>query len=308
MSSTFKPMLSGTMKDTSLIKFPVIASPKLDGIRIVVHDKLGPVTRSLKSIPNTYVRNTINSLDLAYLDGELVVGDVASPIAFNRTQSAVMSSLGSPDFTFVVFDSFEHPDKPYTERFAEAAAKVAIANVIAPDIKIVLIENMDISSLDDLSYYEMDCLVQNYEGVMIRQPDGPYKFGRSTERAGTLVKLKQYSDDEAVVVGVEYLQRNNNVATTNALGRTERSSHKGGKTTDYTEVGALIVKGITGPYEDITFKIGTGFTQEMRQNLAYEGDDLIGNIVNYIYQDEGAKDAPRFPRFNGFRDPDTMSV
>jgi len=307
MSTTFKPMLSGTMKNPDLIKFPVIASPKLDGIRIVVHPTLGPVTRSLKSIPNLHVRAMINALNLSYLDGELLVGDVYAPDAFNSTQSAVMSSAGTPDFTFVVFDSFEHPEKPYIERFAEATVKVAAANLVAPSVKIVMIENTEINTVNSLTFYELNSLLQGYEGVMIRQPDGPYKFGRSTERAGTLVKLKQYADDEAVVTGVEYLQRNNNVATTNALGRTERSSHKSGKKTDYYEVGALIVEGLTGPYKGVTFKVGTGYTQAMRKQLADDSEDLVGKIVNYIYQDEGAKDAPRFPRFNGFRDPDTMS-
>lgn len=307
MSANFKPMLSGTMKDLELIQFPVIGSPKLDGIRIVVHPSLGPVTRSLKSIPNVHVRDTINSLDLAYLDGELLVGDVSATDAFNRTQSAVMSSAGSPEFTFMVFDSFEHPDKPYTERFAEAAVKVAIANMTAPNVKIVLIENTVLDSVDELDFYELKNMLDGYEGVMIRQPGGPYKFGRSTERSGTLVKIKQFADAEAEVIGVEYLQRNNNTATTNALGRTERSSHKAGKITDYFEIGALVVTGINGPYEGVNFKIGTGFTQAMRQDLAREGDDLIGRTVNYIYQEEGSQDAPRFPRFNGFRDPDTMS-
>lgn len=302
-------MLAATMKSSDLVKFPLIASPKLDGIRIVIHPELGPVTRSLKPIPNLYIRNKLNALEcLKYLDGEIIVGNPKAHDAFNVTQSAVMSSSGEPQFTFVVFDSFEHPEQPYTERIKKAAHGVTRCNLSNLGGFSILIENRTISDLDTLEYYESDMVGEGYEGIMIRQPEGPYKFGRSTERAGTLVKIKQFSDSEAIIVGYEFLQHNDNEAKTNVFGRTERSSHKAGKRENIFEIGALIVKGINGKFKDVTFKIGTGFTQKMRQDLSLEGEDLIGKTVNYVYQEEGSKDAPRFPRFNGFRDPDTMDA
>src|SRR5437899_138139 len=72
-----------------------------------------------------------------------------------------------------------------------------------------------------------DC--RGFEGVMLRKPDGPYKFGRSTVREGYLMKVKRFTQEEAVVVGYEEQETNLNEATKDALGHTKRSSHKAGK-------------------------------------------------------------------------------
>ncbi len=46
----FRPLLAATIENNEqlgALAYPMIASPKVDGIRIVVHPALGPVTRSL---------------------------------------------------------------------------------------------------------------------------------------------------------------------------------------------------------------------------------------------------------------------
>ena len=50
-----KPMLSATCKDSSQLVYPVLVTPKLDGIRCLVKDT-GVVSRTLKPIPNKYIR------------------------------------------------------------------------------------------------------------------------------------------------------------------------------------------------------------------------------------------------------------
>ena len=55
---TFKPLLAYTIKDLTKLKFPVYASPKVDGIRGTVVD--GTLrTRSGKLFPNRHVRESL---------------------------------------------------------------------------------------------------------------------------------------------------------------------------------------------------------------------------------------------------------
>ncbi|MEX3614478.1 MAG: hypothetical protein VB141_12185 [Burkholderia gladioli] len=51
----FKPMLAATLTKPELIKFPVWASPKIDGIRCVFFGGAA-YSRSLKPIPNPVVQ------------------------------------------------------------------------------------------------------------------------------------------------------------------------------------------------------------------------------------------------------------
>jgi DNA ligase-1 len=75
--SKFKPMLAAsTVPDLNDINYPVMASPKLDGIRCVTPN--GDVlSRNLKAIPNHHVRHTLQALRVQGLDGELMIdGDL----------------------------------------------------------------------------------------------------------------------------------------------------------------------------------------------------------------------------------------
>ena len=50
-----RPMLAETVEDVNSINYPVLVSPKLDGIRILKIDG-NIVTRKFKPLPNTYTR------------------------------------------------------------------------------------------------------------------------------------------------------------------------------------------------------------------------------------------------------------
>jgi DNA ligase-1 len=86
---TFKPMLASPAPET--IKFPVLASPKLDGIRCIIRDGVA-VSRNLKPIPNVYIQKSLAGLPP--LDGELIVGPPVGNDVWNRSNSGVMSRDG----------------------------------------------------------------------------------------------------------------------------------------------------------------------------------------------------------------------
>jgi ATP-dependent DNA ligase len=110
-----KPMLAEKITDEQIeeLSYPLLVTPKIDGIRcIVVNGKA--LTRSLKPIPNHFVRTMIEASCPDGFDGEIVVEG-----GFNATQSAVMSAEGTPDFRYLVFDFLRQPE-PYSARMQRA--------------------------------------------------------------------------------------------------------------------------------------------------------------------------------------------
>jgi DNA ligase-1 len=111
--------------------------------------------------------------------------------------------------------------------------------------------------------------------------------------------LKLFEDMEATVVGVEEMQHNGNDAFTNELGRTARSSCKGGKV-GLGVLGKLNLVGMTGPFKDVAFDCGTGFDAKQRED--YWDVDVTGMVAKIKYFPVGSKDKPRHPVFLGWRD------
>jgi DNA ligase-1 len=288
----FKPMLAATIEDTSSLTYPLIVSPKLDGIRAMVQGGQ-LVSRNLKPIPNKAVRAFYSSIMFEGLDGELIVGDPTDKDAFNRTSSGVMSHEGAPDVCFHIFDVFT-PNLGFEDRH-QGLARLFSANVKG----FKLVPHMRCSNEKALREAETTFLEQGYEGLMVRSIDGQYKQGRSTAKQGWLLKLKQFRDAEAVVIGIEEQLHNGNTAIKNALGNLERSSKKEGMVGKNT-LGALKVRGINGTFKGVEFSIGTGFDAAQRDAIWGDGT-LIGKIVTYKYFPLGCLEAPRFPVFSGFR-------
>jgi DNA ligase-1 len=109
---------------------------------------------------------------------------------------------------------------------------------------------------------ELDRILQlGGEGLMLRKPHEHYKGGRTTD----LLKVKRFHDEEAVVVGVE-----------------QGSGRNAGR------MGALICVDVKG----VTFKVGTGFNDNMRDN-----PPSYGATITYKYQEKTRDGKPRFPVF-----------
>ncbi len=300
-----KPMLSGKVTNLKKIKYPVWVSPKLDGVRALVLPGVGLVSRTLKPIPNKHTREMFKHL--VGCDGELIVGAATDPDVFNKTTSAVMTEEGTPDVKFIIFDYFTEPDLPYFT-VPEDDDKVRDSRIdrLGPFLRSLPKDNKEnVLVLAQKLLYDTPCvlyeegtyLLQGFEGIMLRSPEGKYKFGRSTEKEQYLLKLKRFEDSEAVVLGTKEQLANNNLQTVDNLGHKVRSSHKE-NLVPAGMLGTLLVKDIK---TDVEFEVGTGFTDEQRKLLWKERDTLPGRIVKYKYQKIGVKVRPRFPVFLGFR-------
>ena len=286
----FKPILAGVLATP---KFPYIGSPKLDGIRCVIPESQ-PLSRTLKLIPNLEIREVLGNLDLKGLDGELIVGDPSSPTAFKDTTSFVMSkNKKGESWIYWVFDDFTDPTLPFYRRLHLAAHRTTVLN--SPNVRLVPHELIEFIS--HLYKKEESYLKQGFEGIMLRDPAGIYKYGRSTIRENILLKLKRFKDDEATIIGTVELLTNYNPREEDEQGNYNRSSHKENRIPANT-LGSLTVMGSSG----IIFNIGSGFTSEERKNLWDNRDNLLDMTITYKYFEIGEYDKPRFPIFLGFRE------
>ena len=285
---TIKVLLAGKVDDDKL-RYPLLCTPKLDGIRCSMVNGT-PMSRNMKPIPNEHIRKTLNGLP--ELDGELMTkGD------FNNVMSGVMSADGTPDFMYHVFDTF-HKDLhhlPYSERIEHLMWMDE-----HPNIELVL--PIMIYDEKELEILHSRYLEEGYEGTMVRDPNGKYKFGRSTTNEGILLKLKPFDDDEAILVEIIEKMVNNNPLEKDELGRAKRSSHKENLTPDGTS-GSVVVD-----WNGLRFNLGfgPGLDDKFKQELWDERDYNIGQKVKFRYQGVSKDGIPRFGKMLGFRHEDDL--
>lgn len=292
--SISKPMLACDF-DASKLQYPILASAKLDGIRALSHNGV-MLSRTLKPIPSHHIQATLKALKLDGMDGELIVGEPTAPDCYNRTVSHVMAHDKTFDFTYHVFDIFDS-ENLYDVRHQNLLNRLQDVSGIVKLHPHVLIHNET-----QLLTFEQEQLGMGYEGLILRNPVGHYKNGRSTVKEGLLLKVKRFHDAEAEIIGFDEQLKNNNVKLTDERGFSKRSSHQDnmeGKDT----LGALQVRDVlTG----IEFSIGTGLDDTTRAEIWADRDGFLGQMVKYKSFQIGVKDKPRFPVFLGMRAAEDM--
>jgi DNA ligase-1 len=294
-----KPMLACGLEtdDLAKLKYPVAATPKLDGIRCLKPDDDRVLTRSFKPIPNEFIRTTLMDILPAGADGEIMAGG-----NFQEVTHAVMGHESRPDFVYCMFDYVSDSFKePYVDRMEKAKSWW---NRLPEEkrFRVRLLMPTPIHDVDELLVFERHCITNDYEGIIVRDPLGPYKNGRSTRKEGWLLKFKRFVDAEATVVGFEELTLNGNVKTYDAFGHAQHSSHKENLVPMDT-LGALVLEDEDGK----RFNVGTGFDCELRRKIWADRDRVLGATVKYKYFPVGVKELPRHPVFLGFRDAKDMS-
>ena len=286
----FRPMLAVTCEDLTKVNYPVILSEKLDGLRASIHNGI-VMSRSMKPIPSAAVQAKFGKPEYEGYDGEIIYGDKNAKDVFNKSTRACMSHEFPEEFDidnlhFYVFDVIG--EEPYCIRY----------EMIEPDTKnnVHRLWSIYVNSPEEVAKYESEFLQDGAEGVILRSPTGKYKQGRSTLKEGYLLKVKRFTDEEATVVGFEEKMHNANEATTGELGQTKRSSHQENMIPCNT-LGALVVS--SGKWGE--FKIGTGFDDELRQEIWNNKEAVLGKLVKFKYFAVGVKISPRFPVFLGWR-------
>ena len=285
-----KPLLASPL-DFKHVGYPVLVSPKIDGIRaIMMHGKI--YSRSMKLLPNRFIQQEARGF-LHGLDGEIVVGDPTHPNCMQNTSSGVMSYDGEPDFRYLVFDAFNCPGTyAYRNRY------VGNALAVNHHPRVIHVQQTLCNTRDDIEMMMARYLEQGYEGLMVRSQSGGYKHGRSTAREGILLKYKVFESEWGQVVGFEEFMHNANELKTDNLGYAERSSHKDNMV-PMGMLGSLVVK---SPKWVDTFKVGSGFDFVQRKEIWKDRELFMGRSVEFKYQPHGVLDVPRMPIFKAFRE------
>lgn len=268
-------MLAGKYDEDKIRKIlPVYGQIKLDGIRAYIEDGYAR-TRSTKPVRSQQVQSFVayNKHILEGLDGEFICGDPTARNCYNRTDSSVMSfNKPDEDLTYYVFDMWDSAGT-FQERWDDILAM----NFSGLETRVKLVETRLLWTIEEIDQFMDEMIALGHEGIVLRNPNSFYKNGRGTPVQGELIKRKdgRWIDTEATVIGVKELRSNQNEATINALGYTERSGHQEN----------LIPQGVLGsvevvgkfPEDDMLHKslwgetystsIGTGFDDQMRMDL-----------------------------------------
>jgi len=160
-----------------------------------------------------------------------------------------------------------------------------------------------VKDLDSVLRYEEKWVVnEGYEGVMLRSLEGRYKEGRSTFNEGYLLKVKRFEPGEATIISAFEMMHNDNVAETNELGRTKRSSAQ----ENLRAAGVLGGFNVRDVETGVKFSVGSGFNAQQKEQFWAEREQLAGKIIRYKSLQVGAMDKPRHPIFLGFRSKEDM--
>jgi DNA ligase-1 len=296
--------------------YPLIAMPKLDGVRgLNVESQLK--ARSLKSFKNKALTALYSKPEFNGFDGELVAGAVTDPDLCRKTTSLVNTIKGSHNCGWALFDYVPNDEVaalPYYQRHMLLEAKVTelrntmlgVANFLFV-IPILICENED-----ELLVAEEMWLKQGYEGVIIRSMDGRYKYGRTTQKEATYLRIKRFVDGECEILELIEGETNNNVPQINELGQTYRTSHQENKVGNGM-IGSFkgrALKDIKDPTtkklliaKDQIIVVTSGkMSHDERLSYYQNPETILGKIAKFKFFPKGQKDKPRFPTFQSFRD------
>lgn len=282
--------------------FPCIGQPKVDGVRGMQIRIAKFTARSLEPFANLKLGEFWSDPSFYGLDGELVVPDRPwTHPAMCRDTTSVTNTINSsvvPDLIAFDYVTAETIALPYEKRYRWLESKVRDID----DPALYVMPFVILRNLDELDEYHFSNVEQGYEGTIIRNAKAPFKPDRST-LAMELWRVKDRIDFEVYVRGFVEAMQNNNAAKTNALGRTERSTHKANKT------GKAMVGMIQGEIvKDVKWKgkvlfpkgmlidIGTGQMTHAQRKAVWENPKLLLNKIGKVaVQPHGTKDKPRQP-------------
>lgn len=253
------PMLAHSYEDhAEKISFPCYYQPKLDGIRCIAHrdgDDIILLSRKGK------VFDTLDHLEERLLDllapGEIFDGELyLHGTAFQSITSWVKRKQDNTSkIEYHVYDMVS--DQPFWKRYATILDRLSHNRVIPVHTGIV-------DSHKDVTKALEVCESLDYEGIMLRHGDCTYQCGR---RSSELLKVKQFKDEDFVIVGAE-----------------ENKGKQKGQCT-------FICKTADGK----EFKAKPMGTDEQRREYWRKRDSLVGKLLTVRYFELTEGGIPRFP-------------
>ena len=258
---------------TDHMTYPAFVSSKLDGMRcllFVTYAGVSLLSRTGKSIVSLpHISAAFEKLALGVYDGELLHdnGVFADTVSICRKLEPPegYESVRLHVFDYVPLHEWSKPTTPAKQRFLrldEIYKKYLAEHDNSQDYSWFVVEHEVIRNNQELSRFHDLMIESGYEGTMI-QFDRPY----SQKRTHDLMKLKNFTSTEAVVIGIE---------------------PGAGK---YKKVmGACHVRDTKS---GVVFKCGSGFSDAERGM----GDFWLDKIIEIKFQELTKDNVPRFPTF-----------
>jgi len=295
---TFKPMLAPNEQiDIKTLKYPLLVSYKLDGIRCIFRN--GEMTsRALKQFPNVQLRNRFEHFTKLSKDKDIILDGelLAKSITFNEL-SGLTRQLDKElpdDLFFYCFDVIKNENfcQPFNERVSPLTYDY-IKNI--PYFKIVKQEL--ILNPEEVNKYYEEALDWGCDGLILRDPNGKYKFGRGTVKEGLIYKMKPFQTFDAKIIEVIQATevREGAEKKINELGRSVTSKKLADRVL-IEKASAFVVK-----YKGLDLKVTIAMTDEEKEEVWKNRCQYIGVMIEYKGMLVGSKDLPRHPVFLRFR-------
>ncbi len=291
------------------MRFPLMGFHKVDGVR-GVHVTGGLTGRSMDPFKNSAVVAMFADPVYAGFDGEMTIDgrltgqDLCSLTTGLMNRAKVKKGEeGLP--CSVLWNLFDYlaPDIVglcYFERY-QALATYLQSNVCD---NVNLLPFTWIYNIEQAEAWIEKCLAEGYEGAIFRDPQAMHKSGRATEKLNDFWRFKPVSDKDAIVLSVYEAEENQNEATTNSMGRTERSSHQENKVGKSIAGGFIATDVATGK----EVRIPCGCMKHSERLAVWQGQAAyIGRAFKYTSLDTGLKDQPRQARWTCWRAKEDMS-
>jgi len=282
--------------EINILQFPLLASYKLDGVRCIFKD--GQMySRALKQFPNIKLRESFSSLmklskikDII-LDGELL----AKSLTFNEL-SGLTRQLDKElpiDLFFYCFDAIYNKD--FMMSFRTRTSFLDVAEINHPRLK--LVEQWSILKGEDINPLYENALAWGCDGLILRDPDGRYKFGRGTIKEGLIYKMKPFQTFDSKIIGIIQATevREGAEKKINELGRSVTSKKKDDRIL-IEKAAAFIVM-----YKGKELKVTIAMTDEEKEEVWKNQKKYIGKYIEYKGMLVGSKNLPRHPVFIRFR-------
>lgn len=266
---------------------------KLDGVRVITivypDGRVDQFSRNGRELVNfDHIKNQFSSVASHFTEPMVFDGEVMSA-SFQDLMKQVhrKEDVNTTDAVLHLFDiipltSFENGSCPFRQedRSQLVYSWHKIYKDQLPNIVVVGHELVDLDTtegdqrLKEINVYAIE---GGYEGIMMKDPEAPYECKRST----AWLKLKPFIEVSLEVIGVEE-------GTGRNVGR----------------LGAIVCSGVDDN-KRITVNVGSGFSDNDRDNIWASRDTILGDIVEVradaITQNQDGTYSLRFPRFKSFR-------
>lgn len=194
-SGNVKPMLAQSYKKGKT-KFPIYGQPKLNGVRcLAILTEQGQVTLLSRSGKQYIVDHIIEAFGILpaqdiILDGELY----CHGMELNRIVAAVKKpNEDTPRLEYHVYDIV---DSTSIQKYRTSN----LITLIGSEEIIVNLGTLTIRNDEEVKNYHDMYIAQGYEGLILRDIEGKYEIG---VRSKNLLKVKEFKDEEFVILGAE---------------------------------------------------------------------------------------------------------